>query len=539
MKWNSSHGLWGHTQTCTTIMACAKLERGAVYRVRSEVNSLWRKAMPGDTMVNGGARVGGYPITFTICNAEPGGKIPTNSEELVKPHSLVMRSKVRDLMDEIDNLKRTVDELSQVVEAAGDTSTLVNMSRHRHVDSVLSQVALIKKQFHCIKEEGKKAYCDLERDEVELEKDVKALRVVVVSEEFRSSVEKSSGETKSVRRINGNEKYNKSCVKRNECKVSNLKGSGNTGTIRAASDKMSQGIKLNSMAYFRHSWDEKDHIQFVKVYQRHKLKDKRMQEWQRMFPYKTENDIINHASSYEAFIKEKEKVKNQIIQWKSEREQVKKELQERSMQGKLENENKVKLMNKAKEKRLKEEREERVNKLNKWKIRRKNEDSVDGKVAGVCVERDERKISVKSRHKKDGVKFTDKERANMATQLHLYRQQKEKQKQDAMQKKQEELQFKKLYSISNRKEFRKRDEQYINHKKEQKELQVRLKEEQTKRLERIKSGLQIRAESNKDRLFKPTLSHTAYKLSSQIKEKYNANVDQIPRLATPAWRQEI
>ncbi|XP_071545234.1 uncharacterized protein [Panulirus ornatus] len=519
-------------------MACGRVERGAVHRVRGEVNALWRKAMRGDTMVNGGASpcVGGlFPIAR---NAERVRKNPTDSQHPAEPQSLIMKSKVRGLMEDIDDLKCSVEELSRVVHEAGDSSTLVDVSQHRHADLVASQVARIKKQFHHIKEEGEQVYRDLEKEELELEKDVKALRVVL-SEDFSSSGKRNCVEMNSLRRKKENKVYNKSNVIMRDRRLANVKEVENTGASRVATGKMLQRVKPNTLVCFKHTWDEKDQIQFVKVYQRHRQKDKRIEEWRRIFPDKTENDLLDHVTAYELFLKEKERVKDQIIRWKSEREEAKKESQKRLFQEKLKNENKVKLMDKAKEEKVKGERDKRMKKLDEWKRRKTEEGGVDRKVIGVCVNNAQKNPLKSSQLKRDGVRFTEEERANMAVQLHLYRQLKEREKQKEMQRKQEEVLFKKLHGISSRKELRKRDEQYINHRKEQRELQVRLKEEKTKRLEKIKSVIQIKAESSKDRLLKPTISRNMYKMSPHIRESYCAGVDQIPQLKTPTWRQEI
>ncbi|XP_042209055.1 calponin homology domain-containing protein DDB_G0272472-like [Homarus americanus] len=520
-------------------MACGNIEVGAVLRLRSEVNILWRKVVRGDTMVDegdggaGGVSVGVYPITPIKWKSKLIDIKFSCNQGVDWPHSAIMKNKVLNLMDEIYDLEGKVDMLTQVVQTSTDTSALENVPKFTSIESLTNQVALIKKLFKQVREEGREAFMYLEGEKREIEKDVKALKDIV-NEEFSSGLDtKVQRERRLANKTYDN--FNK-VLDVYDAEVENYRKNDKSENLQR---QKAQEMNPIIMPCFSHSWEEKDHLQFVKVYRRHRMKQRRMEEWQRILPYKTENDVLQHCASYETFLNKKDQVKNKLIQWKSEKEKEQTEIQEKISKEKIENEKKMESIRKAKEERLKEEQEEKYKKIIEWK-KTKGVDRITGEKIEERVGKSTRKQNKMTTRERKVSRFTDEERKNIGVQLQAYSQWKDQQKREEMQKKQEdELLKKKLYSASNRNEFCKKDEQYIKSKRDRNEMQIRNKEEQKKRLEKIKASLQVSVEKSKNRLYEPTISHTAYKLSSRAKESSCVSVDEIPRLGTPVWRLGI
>nr|XP_045599976.1 trichohyalin-like [Procambarus clarkii] len=503
-------------------MAC-EVETGAVSRLRSEVNSLWRKAVRGETMVYGGDSVGVHRTKWT-CQAS--GTLSAFDLGFDDNPSQVTKGRLHNLQDEVGALEARV---TQVVQASCDSCELVSVPRIQEIELLISQVALIKRLFKHMQEEGKEAYNNLEQEEAELEKDVVALRSVL-SQEFESvAKEKRKSERTLKSKVSNSFDISSHTTPKKEIERSDL--------FETNSDQIEQ-IKNPVIPYFKYTWEEKDHFQFVKVYKRYRSSQRRLEEWKRIFPYKTEADILEHASGYGSYLEKRENVKYQLLEWRNERERVKKHSQEDALKEKEETEKKRLLAKNAKEEKLKREQEMRFEKLGKWQKIKKEQESTTQK-AEECLEKPGgKKNFTKACSQKSGC-FTNEERQIIAVQLEVYHKKKQQQAKEKIREKQEGEKLKaQLYSESHRREFRRRDEQYIKNKKELKELQIKVKEEQKKRLDKIKSSVQINVDKSRSHLYQPTLSHTIYRVSPRVEASSVISLANIPRLATPKWRKE-
>ncbi|KAK4302082.1 hypothetical protein Pmani_025810 [Petrolisthes manimaculis] len=498
---------------------------------------------------------------------------------------------IRTIVGEIEVLKDIIHGRSEIAGPAASVDK---------AKLIASQVTQIKKKIKTLKLEGRIVYNDLEREESILQREIQELRQLV-SEEESTRVKFQRGQHQPSRRTKGKHcqcegsscecggtenvqcpifhsgalcNENKLLIVESNC-VPELKKklygkealAENTGTEKESqmqvvlninmiddlNDEQNKNTEIEKtegvectvvMPKFKHSWETKDHSQFLKIHRKYRLPHRRLQEWQTLLTYKSVEEIEHHAAKYEAYLREKHVVKGQLIQWRSEKEQRKMEQLDKAMQDKVAVEENLKGERQAKEKNLRREREKRYQKLALWKESMQSEvrkvtkvpADVQTKTAG------SRSCDIQPRHRI--MAFTDEERKVMESQLQDYHERKVRQRELELKRKQEEEDYRKQLQSNNhnrRRNFRERDEEYQKFRREERAREERQREEQARRLEKIKISVKVEAERDPGRVTRPTMSRLAYTHtpSPLPNTVLTVHVDDIPHLATPAWRQDF
>lgn len=440
------------------------------------------------------------------------------------------------LKEQLLNLKGEVEELEDKVCALtvtdAKTALAVDFSKMREIDGILTKVAQIRNCFKTLKDNGQGRYGYLEEEEEKLKKDIRALKECLC--EDRSYIEVAQN----VERVRATDAVLRSSLLQDDRQVE-VRASTGVNYITPKDNPVQSKIDNEmpqAMPQLNHDWEERDHQLFVKVYHKFKGKQQRKEEWGRVLAYKTESEIDDHIALYDEYLLERNKVRDKLVQWKKERELKRKEKEAKDAEKQEEQEKELQTRKKAKEERLTRERKERFQQLTLWKASRER-----GDVKGMEDSGDEVKLEKKSLGRVRPQSYTKEEREVIATQLQEYCQQKEVARAIEKRRKQEEITLhKRLYNANARSDFRKKDEDYVKYLKEQKEKPRKLKEQHNRKLERLKLGVQVNAERNKDRLFQPTRSRVAYSSTPRESDTFSTmTIDSISRLGTPTWRQDM
>lgn len=519
-------------------MALASHEN-AIHRLKGEVAVLWRRVGEAGGVGEGGGGawvgVGGQcgiihsEETSMGTRRTPRESLPSWVSEVreEKGSSVLLKEQLLDLKEELEHLE---DRVSALTVADADAAQPVNFSKMRDIEGILMKVAQIRNCFKTLQGNGQRRYGYLEAQEEELKKDIRALRECLT--EDRNYIE-GTQYVDGVRFTDALLKSN--VIHSDEQGEHAIIGVVNSTRKRNLVQRKIDNEMPQAMPQFKHHWEERDHQIFVKVY--HKFKgEQRRKEWTRVLAYKTESEIDEHIALYDKYILEKNKMREKLVQWKQERKSKRIEEEAKVAEKQKDREKELQAKNQAKEERLRREREERNQQLALWKTSREKSN-----LKGEGDLSQETKVEKRGLGKVKPQSYTREERRIIAKQLQEYGHQKELARTVENQRKQEEmLLHKRLYNASSRLNFRKKDEEYIKYLKEQREKQRKLEEQHCRKLEQIKSGVQVNIERSKDRLFQLTQSRVAYTSSPRQKGTFDTiSVDSISKLGTPTWRQDL
>lgn len=513
----------------------------AINRLKSEVKVLWKRVGEAGGVAEGGVGAWvGVGVQCGILHSQEASigarKTPHDPQALWTAEigdeggfSAVMKGQLVDLIEEIRDLETKVCALT-IVDLKSDLP--IEVSKMKDVECVLARAVQIRSCFRGLKERGQSVHVDLEREEEELRKDIGALKDCLSEDQNFLELQNVGsraiiGERKAPSKMDEEEGAGVGLG----CKVINRVPKIRKGVQSRIDNELPRALPL-----FKHHWEERDHQAFVKVY--HKFQENRRKaEWLRVLTYKTELEIDEHAALYNAYLGKKKVVREQLNDWKKDKALERKDQERSDMEKQVDKEKELELKKRAKEARLKREREERYQQLAVWKASRGTEEGVGKKNGAIC----EAKAEGENRCKMKLRAYTREERKVIAMQLHDYCQQKEVAKELENERKLKELALhRRLYMADHRSEFRKKDEEYMTCLREQKQKQVKQKDEQSRRLEKIKSGVQVNAERNKDRLLQLTRSRVAYASSPQERNSFGSvSVDCISKRSTPTWRQGL
>ncbi|XP_066980306.1 coiled-coil domain-containing protein 112-like [Macrobrachium rosenbergii] len=533
-----------------------------LHRLRLVVNSLWRRVLEGETKVNiqeGVLRVGVHSlinrINFNRLRDGPLLSYLTHGDIGESP-SMKMKSRVTDLIYRVEELKYKVTNLprqvcesvlkqSNVSMSLGHSLSTKNdvSSKLPEIELITNHIAYIKVQFHVLKRNGSSLYAALEECECDVLKDISALNDVIKEESECVDVTKLGGEA-----LEG-EKQDTGIVDmcrnvhRPNCNENENEDNFLTENYLPECSAQSEVRQPCIVPYFKHSWEGKDHQLFIKVLGKIRDRELRLERLCRMFPYKSEEEIIKHFSAYEEFLKERENVKTQIAAWKQKKNVEKRALENKVAKERKHEEIRQKMKNKAKEVRLKRERELRYGELLAWKA------EMNEKKMGLKIDSGSNIQAVPPIKKQQecsgavcSLAYSAAERQVLALQLKDYHDNRDREMQKAQKKKEEEeKQMREKCSASHRVRFLERDNYYIKQKIALKEEKEKLISDRIARLEKIKDTVKVKINHNRESLMQPTQSHLAYKLAINKKpvQIEPVNIDSVPHLGIPSWRQGL
>ncbi|XP_064094966.1 coiled-coil domain-containing protein 112-like [Macrobrachium nipponense] len=530
-----------------------------LHRLRLSVNSLWRRVLEGDTKVNiqeGDLRVGVHSsinrINFNRLRDGPLLSYLTHGDIGESP-SMKMKSRVTDLIYRVEELKYKVNNLPrQVCESVLKQSHVVSpmslghvlctkndiSSKFPEIELITNHIAYIKVQFQMLKRNGSSLYAALEECECDVLKDISALNDVIKEESECVDVTKFSGE------VSEGEKRDTEIVHGLSCNENKHDDNLHTENSLLACFAQSEDRQPCSVPYFKHNWEGKDHQLFMKVLGKIRDREHQLEKLCRMFPFKSEEEIIKHFSAYEEFLKERENVKTQIAAWKLKKIVEKKALEDKIAEERKHEEIKQKMKDKAKEVRLKRERELRYGELLAWKA------EINEKKRGLKIDNGSNTQvdppTIRKQEQSSAVAcsqaYSAAERQLLALQLKEYRDNRDKEMQKEQKKKEEEEKvMREKCSASHRLCFLERNNYYLKQKIALKEEKEKLISDRIARLEKMKATVKVKIKHNRERLLQPTQSHLAYKLAINKKpvQTEPVNIDSVPHLGIPSWRQGL
>ena len=546
---------------------CIIMDSLEVHRLRSELNTLWRRVVEGETKVNTvqeqSLRVGVLSSINSI-NANrlrdgPLLRCLTHGDVTESP-AMKMKNQVTELIQKIEDLENKIDNLSgQVCESVLKQFNIHTLGCHDlakitrpipsklpEIESITNHVAYVKVQFQTLKRNGSGVYGTLQEFENELLKDINALKEVIEEEETISchgSKPKINFRLPDTERCRERSDADSNDLARNSVGDDEVQGYKNTPECRSQPRDI---LPPCSLPYFKHKWDGKDHQLFVKVHGKFKTREERLGKLCRMFPYKSEQEIDDHLVAYETFLKEKEFIKKQISVWKHKKETEKKILEEKVAEERKQEEIKQQRMKQAKETKMKQERESRFKEFAEWK------EELDRREGKAGCESGSNAVSQKNGELVQKFPFpsevplsqsyTAEERKAIAVQLKEYYERRDLEiERENLRKDEEEMLKREKFSVHHRARFLKKTESYIERKKAEKDERDRLENERAARLEKMKGSFTVNVDRNKDRLLQPTQSHLAYKSTTvdRTVPVNSVNIDSIPRLGVPSWRQGL
>ncbi|CAL4091154.1 unnamed protein product [Meganyctiphanes norvegica] len=420
-----------------------------------------------------------------------------------------MKGKVLDIRKHLEGLKGTVKDVTSAKFNAGISKN--DDIREQNIEIITNYIAFIRTQFKSLKIEGQKSFECLQMFENELQRDIIELKNVMTQESLSNTSEKEY--TKDVYKNHSDD----SKVEQNLTKNNSLSFSS----------------EPCSVPLFHHDWDERDHVVFVRIFNKYSKHSKILEECQNILPYRSEEDLNIHIKNYTNFLEKRDHAREMIRIWKE-----KKDIEKQDKIKKLEDERKKLEEEEEKKKdklRVKNNHEKALQyqKLKEWK-NTKNEDKDFRNVKEVdshsspCNNMPERNKAVCH-------SYSDKEREEIAYRLQVYREEK-------LRKEIEEKSNSQRKNLNSNKEkllqLWKRDQEYILAKRQQKELKDKITEDKQVQMSKLRLKVNSRVPSIRSRVLQTTASHEAFKRSKQ-KSSQCFSIDHTEKRAVPSWRQDL
>ncbi|KAL4228235.1 hypothetical protein ACF0H5_013668 [Mactra antiquata] len=276
----------------------------------------------------------------------------------------------------------------------------------------------------------------------------------------------------------------------------------------------------------RGGWDEYDHQTFLKFRQRYMGKPVFLQHLLPALPTRTEEEINQHEEWYQEYLFLNETKKEAIKKWRERKEEEKEELLAKASEEPTETEDERKQRLQEK---IEQERIERKSKLNAYKVQKELE----------RAQKEERKLREQlDQHKKQ--QEWKRKQEEMKAKVMEHKRQREEEESYLEQQKQlweaEETERKRQLSAREIAKFRHRDESALQQKLRKEKEKQELQKEKERRLELLKSQVEIDVERDPNRLLKPT---AGWKNRKKDKSSTGGQVltNMMPHRAVPAWRQ--
>ncbi|EDV26513.1 uncharacterized protein TRIADDRAFT_54601 [Trichoplax adhaerens] len=279
----------------------------------------------------------------------------------------------------------------------------------------------------------------------------------------------------------------------------------------------------------RGGWDEYDHSIFIRLRKKFKVHQEFLEEALSQIPGKSMEEIQHHEQWYSEYAKLLENKKIAIEKWKKAKDEEKIEITTKIDMETKSLAEKEKAKQTALAKKLQEEKQERSEKLRNWKVKKDLEKALE----------EERKAK-ENMEKMEEHRKERKKQLQAKEQVRKMRQQREAEKmeirllEEAMRSKEKES---RKLTEDDIERIRDRDQKILEirqHRLKTKELD---EIEKIKRLNKIKSQVDVHATRDPKRLFKLT-SALHHRLVD--KEVHTTGGNQaIPHRAIPSWRSGI
>ncbi|XP_043566969.1 coiled-coil domain-containing protein 112-like [Chiloscyllium plagiosum] len=277
-------------------------------------------------------------------------------------------------------------------------------------------------------------------------------------------------------------------------------------------------------------WDDFDHQEFLKVWTRHKGKASFIEEALQHLVGRTREDVMQHVQWYQEFLFLEERQKEAIQKWKTKKQNEKMKLLKMQTEAEEKTNAERLAKEKAKRLRLEKERKEREAQLQLWKKQKELEFALE-KEQQMKEEAEKMKRQRKDSQRRLEIKRMLKDFTEQKKEKEEFLQLEAQMREEA---EREERQWLVTKEISR---FQDRDFQKLESKLAEKRMKQEKKDEQEKRLAKLKEKIDAQIQRDPSRLLKPTKGWEQH-----IKETgQNGGVPMLflPHRAIPSWRQGI
>ncbi|XP_068688046.1 coiled-coil domain-containing protein 112-like [Montipora capricornis] len=270
-------------------------------------------------------------------------------------------------------------------------------------------------------------------------------------------------------------------------------------------------------------WDDYDHQLFLNLKSKHKAHDKFMRAAGTGIPGRSADDVRQHDEWYSEYLILKDSKKKAIRDWKDEKQTEKEALKDDDDEIEVEERRK-----KKREEQIQRERDERMKQLNEWKVQRELEKA---KMEETRLRQDLNKAREREKE--------EKRRLEVKAHVEQYARQREEEQailRAARQAREEQKKVK--LTTEEVAKIQERSQKMLDEKQAKMKAKVLEKVEKEKRLQKLKSQVEVNVSRDPFRLYKLTAGWEQRKKEGPGTSGQGLTFN-MPHRAVPSWRQGL
>lgn len=273
-------------------------------------------------------------------------------------------------------------------------------------------------------------------------------------------------------------------------------------------------------------WDDYDQQLFLKLKSKHKNHEAFMRAAGSEIPGRSIDDVRQHDEWYSEYLILKESKKKAIQEWKYNKEAKKDDLL-KDNEDELEEEEKMK---RRKEEQIEKEREERVKQLNEWKVQKELE-KAKTEEARLRLEMNKAREKEREERKRLEIKAQVEEYARQKAEEHAILQ-------AARHARHHQEKEANKITAEEAAKIQERSQKMLDERKAKLKVKEVQKQEKEKRLQKLKSQVEVNVSRDPSRLYKLTAGWEQRKKEGPGTAGHGPSLH-MPHRAVPSWRQGL